>query len=363
MLNRIALAATIHDPDGKLVDAIARDAAALKSVFGIFAINATVATDPRVIEAVKRELGAEVITHKTGECPIAQARRDAVELAWQHGGETILHSDFDHIIRWIEDKPEELRQILITQPDVDFLVVGRSARAFAAGPQRLQQTETLVNHIFSLITGETWDLMFAVRRFNRKAAELIVSHSRSRDLANDVEWPLLARQLGLSTGYAAADGLTYRTMEDFGAATDTQDADPAEWIRRVRIADEHSQTMLHMLAEENQGLSGKSTPKIPLCTFLEGHSPKILNFSLDRDGRSVILAQSPQLRRKLTASLNLSSRPQRSGGPGPIHPHRQPCNTTHLARWVPALRCAALHYGRDDNVCGLWRNSRALFGV
>lgn len=210
-----ALAATIHDPDGKLAPAIARDAAALKSVFSIFAVNVTVTTHPSVIAALDKELDAHVITHKTGECPIAEARRDAVHLALKHGGETILHSDFDHMIRWIEDKPEELHAILAGQPEVEFLVVGRSPCAFAAGPKRLQETEKLINHIFFLITGHAWDLMFAVRRFSRRAAEEIVSRSRSRDFANDVEWPLIARQLGLATGYAVADGLTYRTMDNF----------------------------------------------------------------------------------------------------------------------------------------------------
>jgi hypothetical protein len=242
-----ALAATIHDPDARLVASIAKDAAALKSVFDLFAINITVTTHPTVFEAVDRALGAQIITHKTGECPIAEARRDAVHLALKHGGETILHSDFDHVIRWIEDKPDELSDILTREPQTEFLVVGRSPSAFAQSPQRLQQTEKLVNHTFFLMTGRDWDLMFSVRRFHRKAAEAIVTHARSHDLANDVEWPLLALRLGLSTGYAAADGLTYRTMEDFGAHADTHDSDPAEWIKRIRIADEHARTMAHFI--------------------------------------------------------------------------------------------------------------------
>jgi hypothetical protein len=244
-----ALAATIHDPDGKLVAAIAKDAAALKALFDIFAINVTVATAPAVIEALDAHLGAHVITHKTGECPIAKARRDAVHLALKYGGETILHSDFDHMIRWVEDKPDELRAILTGQPEVEFLVVGRSPAAFAQSPQRLQQTEKPVNHVYTLMTGHDWDLMFAVRRLSAHAARIIVSTAHAHDLANDVEWPLLAARHGLTLGYAAADGLTYRTMEDFGGASDSHDTDPAEWIERIRIAHEHAQTMLRFIEE------------------------------------------------------------------------------------------------------------------
>jgi hypothetical protein len=246
-MTTFALAATIHDPDGKLVPAIAGHAAALRAIFAVFAINVTTATHPDVTAALKRALDAFVITHETGECPIAKARRDAVGLALAHSDGQILHSDFDHVLRWLDDKPGELQQVLADQSDVDFLVVGRSAKAFAASPARLQETEKLVNHIYFLMTGHEWDLMFAVRRFSRKAAETIVRLSHAHDLANDVEWPLLAAREGLSLGYAAADGLLYRTMDDFGSAADTHDAEPAEWIKRIRIADEHAQTMAMFL--------------------------------------------------------------------------------------------------------------------
>ncbi len=246
-----ALAATIHDPDGKLAPAIPPVATALKAQFGIVALNVTDVTHPDVIAAAQRELDASIVTHRSGDYTIAAARRDAVALALKQGGETILHSDFDHIVRWISDRPRELTGILEGQKTIDFLVVGRTPRAFAAGPKRLRETEKLVNHIFCLITGHEWDLMFAVRRMSRRAAETIVAHSQAHDLANDVEWPLLAAAHGLSLGYADADGLVYRTMEDFDAGADTHDDNPLEWIRRVRIADEHAQTM-KLFAEKPQ---------------------------------------------------------------------------------------------------------------
>ncbi|HEY4971559.1 MAG TPA: hypothetical protein VII35_16795, partial [Steroidobacteraceae bacterium] len=121
--------------------------------------------------------------------------------------------------------------------------VGRSPRAFAAEPKRLQDTERLVNHAYALLTGRAWDLMFAIRRLSRKAAEAIVASSRVDTLANDVEWPLLAERAGFALAYAEADGLFYRTMEDFGAPADHGDDDPLQWIRRIEFAAQHVAVM------------------------------------------------------------------------------------------------------------------------
>jgi hypothetical protein len=44
----------------------------------------------------------------------------------------------------------------------------------------------------------------------------------------------------LTLGYAAADGLYYRTMADFHAEADARDGDALEWIKRVEIAADHA---------------------------------------------------------------------------------------------------------------------------
>jgi hypothetical protein len=214
--------------------AIERLAPALKATFSHIALNVSDATAPDVAAAARSLLDAEIIFHPTGEAMIGCRRRDAVRLGLH--SDAVLYSDPDHLLRWIEFGPDSLLDVLTNRAGVDFLVVGRSPRAFAAEPRRLQETERVVNHTYSLITGETWDLMFAVRRMSRKAAQVIVSQSKVDTLANDVEWPLLARSAGLPVGYAESDALFYRTIEEFGAAADTGDEEPLQWIRRIEFA-------------------------------------------------------------------------------------------------------------------------------
>jgi hypothetical protein len=136
----------------------------------------------------------------------------------------------------VEVAPDDLRATLAARPDAAVLVIGRSPRAFAAEPRRLQDTERVVNHIYGLMTGHDWDLMAAIRRFSRLGAETIVARSTVDTIANDVEWPLLVQREGLVTAYAQTDAFSYRMMEEFGAPADTGDGDAANWIKRVEYA-------------------------------------------------------------------------------------------------------------------------------
>lgn len=230
----IALATAVHDPDGRMVPAFERLAVPLRETFAGFALNISDKTTPRVADAARSLFDAKIITHPASEATIGRVRRDAVALALPH--ETILYSDPDHLLRWIESDHEDLQQVLISQPKAEFLVVGRSAAAMAAAPARLRETERIVNHTHGLLTGDTWDLLFAVRRMSRRAAELIIAKSEVQTLANDVEWPLLARQAGLGLGYAESDALIYRTIDEFGAPADSGDGEPLQWIRRLEFA-------------------------------------------------------------------------------------------------------------------------------
>jgi hypothetical protein len=238
-----ALAVALHDPEGRTVGAIDRLGDGLCESFPYVAVNATTDTHPSLLEALASRLGAQVITHASDEQRIGHARRKAVELALGLGGDQILYSDYDHILRWFEARPDEVRAAL-AEPTPDLLVVGRSPAALAASPRRLRDTEVVINHIYSLMRpGREWDLMFAVRRLTLQAAGVVVASCREPTVANDVTWPLLVERSGLTVGYFAAEGLSYRTIHDFDRGPDGHDSDPHEWIRRVEIAAAHAAAM------------------------------------------------------------------------------------------------------------------------
>ena len=237
------LATTLHDPEALLADPFEAAAAGLAAMFEGVAVSLTETTHPRMERVLADHLGARLVRHPTGEEFIGRGRRDAVGLALEAGAERILYADPDHVLHWLRGNPSELKSVLTVEPGIGFLIVGRSRRAFAAVPQRLQQTEGPVNRTYELMTGRRADLLSAVRRLDRAAAEDIVAHSRIDSFANDVEWPLLAERLGHSVGYVEADGLLYRTIEEFAAAADGYDDQPLQWIRRLEFAAEQARAM------------------------------------------------------------------------------------------------------------------------
>jgi hypothetical protein len=241
----VAFASAVHDPVGRLVPAVERLAGPLKTVFSDFAFNVSDRTVPAFAELAQDLLGAQIVTHPANEATIGKVRREAVRLALPH--ETILYSDPDHLLRWIDQDAAGLRTVLTGHTDADFVVIGRSVKAMAEAPARLRETERIVNHVHRMMTSSDWDLLFAVRRMSRRAAELIVRESQVDTLANDVEWPLLARRAGLTLAYAESDALIYRTIEEFGNDADTGDGSPLQWIRRLEFAGQMAGAMRRFL--------------------------------------------------------------------------------------------------------------------
>ena len=237
------LALALHDPEGRTVPGIERVGEALTNAFPLIVVNATTETHASVIAALSTFGRIEAMAHAQDEARIGHARRDAVRLALECGADQVLYSDGDHILRWMEARPDEIAAVLADPVD-DLTVVGRSPRALEASPRRLRDTEMVVNHIYGLMRpGRAWDLMFAVRRMNRAAGQVVVDRSRASTVANDIEWPLAIEEAGLQVGYFAADGLSYRVIGDFDQASDRHDRDPEGWIRRVEIAADHVAAM------------------------------------------------------------------------------------------------------------------------
>lgn len=239
------LAVTVHDPTGAFLPGLVRGHQALRDVFGALCVLATDQTSDDVVSYTEDALSAAVLrVPANGE--VGRHRRQVVDLALRTSPANIVYSDLDHVLRWIEADPFELASV-VTDTTEDFTVVGRTPRAMRSCPARLQETESLVNHIYALATGHFWDLMFAVRVMSPAAATVVVTQATEDSYANDVEWPIIVEGAGLSLGYHEADGLSYRIAQDFDAAVDNHDADPLRWIERVGIANLHAQTIRRLL--------------------------------------------------------------------------------------------------------------------
>jgi hypothetical protein len=246
----VALAATHYDPEGRMAEQITRILPALTRVFGGLAIQAAYASQPGTLDRL-RAAGAlvrqEAVPEFNGLPSLGGARRSALELALQLDTQHILFCDFDRVLHWAEYHPDELARVVAAIAAHDFTVLGRTARAFASHPRIQRDTEAIINHVYSLASGSTWDVTAAARGISRRAAAAILDGCPDQTIGTDVSWPLfLQRADGFALGYIATEGLEFETADRFGDQIEQAgglanwiaqlDRSPQQWAFRLELA-------------------------------------------------------------------------------------------------------------------------------
>jgi hypothetical protein len=245
-----ALAATHHDPEGRLYDQAARVLPALLRIVGGMAVHATYASQPRSIELLERA-GALVLQEDSADFSslprLGRARRAALELGLRLDTPFLLFCDFDRALHWAERYPDELAQVVASLSERDFTVLGRTERAFASHPRTQRDTEAIVNTVYASVSGRAWDVTAAARGISRRAALAILAGCPEESIGTDVAWPLfIQRAGGFTIGYAATEGLEFETADRYadrvmaagglGAWLAQIDADPRRWVDRLEVA-------------------------------------------------------------------------------------------------------------------------------
>jgi hypothetical protein len=170
----------------------------------------------------------------------------ALQTAWERSTAAHIHyADLDRLLRWVETRPAEWQQTVAALPQHDCLIIGRTAQAFATHPQALQQTEQIINTVFSYHLGQVVDLGGGSRGYSRRCVEHLLAHSHPGPW-DDAQWPMLLQRAGFPVGYLAVDGLDWESADRYRShaadeelqqtIADAYDADPAHWMRRVQIA-------------------------------------------------------------------------------------------------------------------------------
>ncbi|MFV9505512.1 MAG: hypothetical protein AB4911_13230 [Oscillochloridaceae bacterium umkhey_bin13] len=245
------LAATHHDPDGRLsaqtLRVLPRLAEQVQAIV-VLLTPQTVAESASILRD-----GGAIVQHGKPEMPIGHAhlglwRRIALGAAYaaQPEAHRYLFCDLDRVLHWAEFYPDELAAALRFASAYDCVVYGRTPRAFASHPRVQRDTEALANHGFALVSGLNWDVMTAARGLSAAATRLIVTESDDDTVGSDCSWPLLCRQAGLRLGYLETEGMEFETLDRYqdevaalgGAQAwlDRFDADPRQWLVRIELA-------------------------------------------------------------------------------------------------------------------------------
>ena len=246
----IALASTLHDPEGRMVEQARRALPVLARTFDGIAIAASHDAHPNLL-ALFIEAGASIVRGTPEQAverfKLGQVRRNAIALALKLDCPFILHCDCDRMLHWAERYPDELAQVARRVTEYDFTVLGRTQRAFDSHPRIQRDTESIVNHVFGLVSGQAWDVTAAARGLSRRAAEAILIGCPDEEVSTDVTWTLcLDQQNGLTLGYIETEGLEFETADRYtdqvaqvGGLAQWMarlDSDPRNWAHRLEMA-------------------------------------------------------------------------------------------------------------------------------
>jgi hypothetical protein len=185
----------------------------------------------------------------------------ALQKALQTTVTHIHYADMDRLLRWVETRPAEWRAAVLRIEAGDYLIMGRSAAAYATHPQALIRTEAISNRLISQLVGQALDVSAGSKGFSRRAAQFLVDQTEpGRALGADGVWTVLLHRAGFRIDYCEVAGLDWETADRYQtrsasaeqqiALAEAYDKDPAHWAMRVEVALEIVQAGLDAAARE-----------------------------------------------------------------------------------------------------------------
>lgn len=244
------LLTTVHDPHGKMIEATQNELLDIAELYAGMVVEMTDTTDPRLYQLLSNV--AHIHTNPAGD--IARARRQLVKNGLLLYPAAYFHfADYDRLLHWWLHHKGELIRVVATLPDYEFVVIGRTTRAFRTHPFIQRETERLINRLFAHAFGQKADVLTASRGISNKAAQTINAFSCAAGPAGvDVEWPILTGGpvpkgcQGLMA-YIPVEGMEYES-DTFGIGR----APLVEIAVRLRNLWQGTRAIVRLYAENNR---------------------------------------------------------------------------------------------------------------
>lgn len=202
----------------------------LTALYAHLIIVVPIDTEDKIVDAVCEHQDVSVVRYGA---PNDAGRHCALQMALETEVPYVHYCDFDRLLRWTELYEDELRATVNAIQDSDAVMIGRTPYAFNTHPKCMQQTETMINEVFSHLLGNSLDLTAGSKAFSRKAVEVLVSQTQpGNGMATDSEWAVILHKAGFKLDSLLVDGLDWETADRYL----THAADPET---QRRVADEY----------------------------------------------------------------------------------------------------------------------------
>ncbi|MFC0416126.1 hypothetical protein ACFFHH_11665 [Cytobacillus solani] len=226
---RTALVTVTHDPHGRNVRLFQEFKDLLEDVYSELFITVSEESSINLMDVLKN---SKFKTKKIPKLGAAYARREAVKFGLSGTSQYFHYCDFDRLLTWVQNHSIELRKIVSLLPQFDYLILGRTERAFNTHPIEWIETEKITNKIFSIELGKEVDITAGSCGFSREAGNYIKDYSKEK--MTDAEWAMIVHRIAnLEVKYLPVEGLEYQ--EDInsinGRVTDSE-----AWLSRLKLS-------------------------------------------------------------------------------------------------------------------------------
>jgi len=240
----LVLASTLHEPENRLGDIIIKFGGFITEIFE----SAHVMLSPATHSDISNALEDFEFNVSRGPKTIDGIYKSAIKNALEEDPKKIFYCDFDRALHWAKVNNQELREVSDLSDGHDFLLPGRTPRAFGTHPDTQTMTEGVVNRIASKILGfqETRDVLSACWRFTPRIAEKLLQVSTCNTYGFYCKWPIVAWREAQNPGYVEVEGLEWETPDRYRREIREKGYDTwleefmtlDEWRRRITIQNE-----------------------------------------------------------------------------------------------------------------------------
>lgn len=204
-----ALAALVHDPEGRIFRKFPLALKIFKSIYK----EIVVIVSPSSTEKWQKYLSkSSPIILRVLKDEIGENRRQAISVAASLGVGAVHSCDLDRAIFWAIHYPKELLMVASNLPRYPYTIIGRSKKAFLTHPSSQRLPEMATNQAASIVLGQPVDITSGSSGMQAAVANKIARLSKSFSVETDGEWPVLASNvLKLPLHAIKVNGLAFET--------------------------------------------------------------------------------------------------------------------------------------------------------
>jgi len=237
--NSIIIASTLHEPEFRLKGLIEAALPYISENLKTIIVSCTSTTDKDAIAYLTAKgFIISIPTNDTRIVSYSDAIKVAVGYIESPESQRILYVDFDRLVHWINNYPDELTRILKDAETLELLHMGRSKRAYKTHPNTQQDTEQIINYLGSqtLDFKETKDWISVCYSFTTQLADLILNKRYVTEMGFYLTWPIILWKYAEKKRYIEVEGQEWETPDRY--EKEIRDLGYEKWLEQFQSASE-----------------------------------------------------------------------------------------------------------------------------